>query len=373
MISRFAAALFATGLAASLGACAQSRLIPPAPKSYYVDGAPVSAALQSAPDFSGVVMVGEKGETLFATAQGLADREAGRSLSLFDSWRWASITKMATAILVLQEVDKGALALDITLASQAPEFADHPAGKATLRQLLQHTSGLANPDRGPLDSVGMPQIFSADAAVRAGAGDPCRAAPDAAPGARFDYNNCDYLVLQRVLETTTGEPLRTLIRTRIAEPAGMRGADLFPGNCEESVKGYESPDTPELPANLAAFGAAGALCGPPRALQAFAAAIMSGKLLSAPMRAQMRKSDPALGYAGLGVWAYETKLEGCAEPVALVERRGGIGGIATRLLLAPALERSLLIFSNRADVPLGEIWIGEGLPHALASAAFCKI
>jgi CubicO group peptidase (beta-lactamase class C family) len=359
--------------ALSLTACAKSRLLPPAPKSYYVDGAPVSAALQTSPEFSGVVMVGEKGETLFATAQGWADREAKRSLSLYDTWRWGSVAKMATAILILQEVEKGRLTLDKTLAEQAPEFAGEPAGKATLRQLLQHTAGLANPDRGAADANGAPLPFSADAGVRSDASAACAAPGEAAPGARFDYNNCDYLILGRLLESKTGKSYRDLFRERIVETSAMRGAGVLPRGCEESVKGYEAADKPEAPVNPGAYGAAGALCGPPRALQAFAAAAMAGKLIGQPMRAEMRKSGPAFGYAGLGVWSYEAPIEGCDAPVALVERRGAIGGVETRLLMAPAIERSLVVMSNRADVALGELWTGEGLTFALASAAFCKI
>ncbi|HBK92235.1 MAG TPA: hypothetical protein DDZ68_11245 [Parvularcula sp.] len=359
--------------ALSLAACAKSRLLPPAPKSYYVDGAPVSAALQTAPDFSGVVMVGEKGETLFATAQGLADREAGRALSLYDTWRWGSVAKMSTAILVLQEVENGRLSLDRTLAEQAPEFAGEPAGEATLRQLLQHTSGIANVDRGPSDAAGAPLPFSADASVRMDASKACAGPAEAAPGARFDYNNCDYIVLGRLLEAKTGKMFSELFRERIAAPSGMRGAGVLPGGCEETVKGYAAADKAEPPVNPGAYGAAGALCGPPRALQAFAAAAMAGKLIGQPMRAEMRKSDPALGNAGLGVWSYEAPLDGCEAPVALVERRGAVGGIETRLVMAPATLRSLVIMSNRADVALGELWTGEGLTFTLASAAFCKI
>lgn len=368
---RVCAVLLLSALA--LGACAKSRLIPPPPKSYYVDGAPMTAALQTAPQFSGVVIAGEKGETLFATALGLADRETGRSLSLYDTWRWGSVAKMAAAIIVLQEVEDGRLKLDAALAAQAPEFADHPAGKATLRQLLQHTSGIANIDRGPADAAGVPLPFSADAHLSTDAFEACAGPAEAAPGARFDYNNCDYIVLGRLLEAKTGKTFRDLFRERIAEPAGMRGADTLPGKCEESVKGYETADRPEPPVNPAAYGAAGALCGPPRALQSFAAAAMAGKLIGPPMRAEMRKGDPALGHAGLGVWSYEAPLDGCVGPTALVERRGAIGAVEVRLVMAPAIERSLVLFSNRADVPLGEVWAGEGLTHALASAAFCKI
>lgn len=342
--------------ALSLAACAKSRLLPPAPKSYYVDGAPVSAALQTSPEFSGVVMVGEKGETLFATAQGLADRDSKRSLSLYDTWRWESVAKMATAILVLQEVEAGRLSLDKTLAEQAPEFARERAGEATLRQLLQQTSGVADPDGGAADAIAA-----------------CAAPAEAEPGARFDPNTCYFLILGRLLEAKTGKSYGDLFRERIVAPSGMRGAGVLPGGCDESVKGYSAGDKAEPPVNQGAAGAAGALCGPPRALQAFAAAAMAGKLIGQPMRAEMRKSEPALGHAGLGVLAYEAPLDGCQAPVALVERRGAVGGVETRLVLAPAIERSLVIMSNRVDVALGELSAGESLAFTLASAAFCKI
>jgi CubicO group peptidase (beta-lactamase class C family) len=242
-----------------------------------------------------------------------------------------------------------------------------------LRQLLQHTAGLANPDRGAADAAGVPLLYSADGAVRTDWRAECAKPAEAAPGARFDYNNCDYLVLGRLLEATTGSTYQELFRERIAAPAGMRGADVLFGRCEESVKGYLGADKPEPPVNPAAYGAAGALCGPPRALQALAAAAMAGKLIGEPMRAEMRKGDPAFGFAGLGVWSYEAPLDGCAGPLALVERRGAIGGIEVRMLMAPSLGRSLVLFSNRTDVPLGELWTGEGLFYALASAGFCRI
>jgi D-alanyl-D-alanine carboxypeptidase len=54
-----------------------------------------------------------------------------------------------------------------------------------------------------------------------------------------------------------------------------------------------------------------------------------------------------------------------------VERRGDIGGVQVRNILAPAKHRALVIFTNRGDFEFGEIWQGSGATFALASAAFC--
>lgn len=74
----------------------------------------------------------------------------------------------------------------------------------------------------------------------------------------------------------------------------------------------------------------------------------------------------------LGVWGFSAPLRGCgAGAVALVERRGEIGGIEVRNLIAPALGRALVVFADRSDLDFGELWQGKGLSYTLASAAFC--
>jgi hypothetical protein len=56
--------------------------------------------------------------------------------------------------------------------------------------------------------------------------------------------------------------------------------------------------------------------------------------------------------------------------VKRVERRGEIGGIEVRNLIAPDIGRALVIFADRSDLEFGEIWQGRGLSFELASAGF---
>jgi len=104
----------------------------------------------------------------------------------------------------------------------------------------------------------------------------------------------------------------------------------------------------------------------------FDRALMGEALLKAPEKTLAWTGDPALGYMALGVWAFPAELRGCSGPVDLVERRGDLGGIQVRNILAPGLGRAITVFTNDATVDFGEIWQGQGLTYDLLSAALCE-
>ena len=136
------------------------------------------------------------------------------------------------------------------------------------------------------------------------------------------------------------------------------------------VVGYEGDGRPEPAFELATFGAAGALNGTARDLLAFNHSLVGHRLVSPASTAEMWRGDPRLGYAALGAWSFPAALRGCAEPVRLIERRGAIGGIQVRNVIAP--ERgALIVFTNSAAVEFGEIWQGAGLSDDLLSVALC--
>jgi hypothetical protein len=85
----------------------------------------------------------------------------------------------------------------------------------------------------------------------------------------------------------------------------------------------------------------------------------------------MWRGEPKLGYAALGAWSFPSTLRGCAGPVRLVERRGAIGGVQVRNVIAPEKGRVLIVFTNDEGVDFGEVWQGKGLSHDLLSAALC--
>jgi D-alanyl-D-alanine carboxypeptidase len=360
--------------------------------------------------FDGVVLVGVGDDVAYRKAVGFADREAKIEHRVDESWRWASVSKQVAAVLAMREVEAGSLSLDASIDTWLPDFAAPHAARIRLRDLLQHTSGLPNPDDSPLTADGVPSFYRLPSGEVA-PGDPdqlvaslryCAGAPNAEPGPTFSYNNCDTLVLQAILERVSGLPYAALVEQRLTRPLGLaslrfavaspvaRGKMPKAGGGERSEVGSATSDavsrTPESrispvgyavdgkrepPFDLSTFGAGGALHGSADDLWRFDRALIDGALLDAASMQMLWTGDPALGYVALGAWSFEAPLAGCDGAVALVERRGEIGGIQVRNLIAAKLQAALIVFSNTSATSFGEIWQGSGLTYTLASAAFC--
>jgi CubicO group peptidase (beta-lactamase class C family) len=327
--------------------------------------------------FSGVVAVGGAKSVSYERAVGFADRERRRAHRAEQLWPWASVTKQVAAALVMTEVDKKRLSLDAPLRSFLPEFSGPTGDRITLRHLLQHSSGLPNPIDTPLTKDGVPSFYRERGTAitdKARALGFCSGPPVAEPGAAFSYNNCDTHVVGAVLERSTGKSFAALVRDVAARPLGLKSLrlaqDHAPGGGSDVV-GYEEGRAAP-PMNFAALGAGGALVGTARDLVRLNQALAAHELVSAAATAEMWKGEPKFGYAALGAWSFPARLKGCAEPVALVERRGHFGGVQVRSLIAPALKRTVVAFTNNGDFEFGEIWQGKGQSYDLASAAFCS-
>lgn len=364
----------ATKLATHLAAwalCMLGAVATAAPAAHAIDIA--LAREHAAGRFDGVVLVGRGDAVVYQRAIGLADRAAQRPHTLEAPWRWASVSKQLAAVVALQQVEQGRLTLDSRLDTLLPGFNAPRAADITLRMLLQHTSGLPNPDSAPgfYTAAFTRRSGPVDAALRF-----CSGPPLTEPGERFSYNNCDTLVLQAVLERLTGQPYAQLLQTAIAKPAGLAQLRFIaaPGDTAgaKQPRGYLDANAAEPPINIASFGAGGAVHGTPQDLWRLDRALMQGRLLRPETLRLLWQGDPALGYVALGAWSFPAQLAGCSGEVALVERRGQIGGVQVRNLMAPALNAALIVFSNTAKTEFGEIWQGQGLAHELASAAFCS-
>ena len=304
--------------------------------------------------YSGVFGVSRSGDVAIGTA---GDHRPD------ETWRWASVSKMITAILVLQQVDEGRLALDAVVGTYLPAFPVN-GNRITIRQLLSHTSGLANPDTTPdVNADGMPDFYQAAGDWRS----VCEATPLADPGAGFAYNNCDYLVLGDVLESVSGQTYAELIRTRLVEPLGLSPVGVPSGPRVEAIE--EGVAEPAI--DPASWGPGGGVYGTIEDLLKIDRALIEGRLMSEASRAEMWKGDPASGFAALSVWSYSPDLGACLGQTRLVERYGEIGGVQVRNFLLPDKGVALSVYSNDGGTDFGEVWRGQGLSIDLIRAAAC--
>nr|WP_314446105.1 serine hydrolase domain-containing protein [uncultured Sphingomonas sp.] len=325
--------------------------------------------------FKGFAMVADANRILWQTPRAACPQNApGGDIILchprdpaFQRWPWASVTKQVLAVLVMKQVDVGKLALDTPASAYLPALG--PAGGApTVRQLLQHRAGLRNPEDSLKSADGTPSWYLASDAPLAW----CLAGRGA-PGGEWRYNNCDSLVLGALLRRVTGLTVEQLFERDLKRPLGLSGTAFarWPAPSRPSDPDTAVAITPAEQKVLARFGAAGGLLGTPLDLLAIDRALLGGRLLSPAARDEMWKGDPTLGFMGLAQWSFAAPLKGCAKPVRIIERRGGIGRFQVRNLILPESNRILILFTADEKFDFGEIWEGKGLSHDLLSATAC--
>ena len=122
----------------------------------------------------------------------------------------ASVSKLFTSILAVQQLEGGALELEAKVASYLPEFAGGGKQDITIRQLLTHTSGFRAwiPLYNAPTREGKLQLIWDEAPLNA-------------PGTKYLYSDLNLISLQLVLEKVTGRALDTLLHDEITAPLGM--------------------------------------------------------------------------------------------------------------------------------------------------------
>ena len=291
-------------------------------------------------------------------AAGIADLEGQASLTPRHRFRIGSVTKVFVATVVLQLVGEGVLRLD----DQVGPIAEG----VTLRQLLNHTSGL--PDHaGDLDSLLEPyrrnRAYRQDLTPRA-ALELVHAKPRLfPPGTGWSYSSGNYLVLGLLVEETTGATLREELRARIVEPLGLEATDL-PDAVRPSAdlaRAYLPPDNPLLPdpgpgpvdvTEIQPFGwGGGEMVSTARDVARFLQALLGGELLAPGLRAELLSTvasdwEESVGY-GLGIEEVSSLMGVADSPCGTAWGHLGFSfGYTTIALASETGDRQVVILAN---------------------------
>jgi CubicO group peptidase (beta-lactamase class C family) len=145
-----------------------------------------------------------------------AQRVAMHPDSIFDL---ASLTKVYTTLLVLQQVERGRVDLAAPVVEYLPGFAGPGKASVTVAMLLAHTGGL------PVGATvtGLPTPAARRAAVLA-----TPLVPGGVPGTVFRYSSTGLMVLGQLVEQVTGQPLDEALRTGVTGPLGLRDTGFTP-------------------------------------------------------------------------------------------------------------------------------------------------
>jgi D-alanyl-D-alanine carboxypeptidase len=310
-------------------------------------GDPVRQELQhlvGATTFPGALaeVRGRDGRTRDLTA-GVGDLRTGAKVPVDGQVRIGSNTKVFTSVVVLQLVAEGKVDLDAPVETYLPGLVRGEGidgRRITVRQLLQHTSGLPS----YTDFLDVEHFFD----IRHTYLEPrelldlALAHPaEFAPGTKWKYSNTNYVLAGLLIQKVTGRPVAEELTNRVIRKAGLRHT-YFPAVGDEGIRerhpqGYY-PDESGALRDITILDpswawAAGQLIATPGDLNKFFGALIGGRLLPAAQLEQMRTTVPAQELApgaryGLGLVSFPLSCGGVAwghgGDIPGYETRGGV-------------------------------------------------
>ena len=306
---RLTAAIVAVVLAAATGGCTPGHEPPVQPVS------PDSGYRAMLEDFSkrllddgapAVLIQIRVGGDEWSAAYGVRNLASHFHAEITDPVHVGGITKSMVAVCVLKLAEEGRLELDAPVSTYLPEFnkVTHPPGPVTVRQLLQHRSGMPSVD-GPLyDPATVRQALTtkvslADLLAMAG-----RISWQAKLAQGFEYSNSNYIALALIVEHLTGRRIGEMISTDIIQPLGLSESSMTAAGPPPSsmVHGYIALDRKQLDVTYPAAqidNAAGGMVSSVTDVNTFYRALLQNRLLKPETITQME--SPLYARYGLGV------------------------------------------------------------------------
>ena len=320
--------------------------------------------------FSGAVLVSREGKHLFRQGCGYANRAWGVENQVDTRFRIASISKMFTAVAVLQLVEAGKIGLDTRIVECLGLRETTIPREATIHHLLTMTSGIAD-------------WFDESGDWEANWADLCRRypiylfrrnedylplfvnePPQFAVGEKYGYNGAGYILLGLVIEKVSGVPYFDAIRQRVLALAGMGDSDFvsLDGVHERVAEGYmriadEKKGTSGWLRNIYSTTPEAAADGGATStiddLSRFSRALRQGSLLSPAMTTAMLTPQVSTqeqrfrGYA----WMYGYGCTIILDEDEQIVRWGHTGeedGVSCRLYFYPVQNLDVIILGNQS-------------------------
>lgn len=304
----------------------------------------------------GIAMLIDRGKHTEFFSAGVADVSNRRPPTPFEAFRIASVAKGFNAYLAAKLVDAGALSLDTTLREKIPGVLPAAEG-VKLRELLQHTSGLADYIRAPTfveQLLADPaRYFSPLQLTEFVRDEPL----EFAPGSKYHYSDTDNIAAGMIEEEASGLSYDQLLQRRVFGPLKMRGSSL-PSTVKmprpflhgyDVAPGEKPEDVSEL-INPAGAWASGGIVSTPLDMSQFMRRYVPTVLATSTVEGPFRRGSssppgPGKNMAGLGLFRYET---GCGN---VYGHTGSFPGY--RILVASTADgkRSVVFVANSQIVP----------------------
>jgi CubicO group peptidase (beta-lactamase class C family) len=263
--------------------------------------------------FNGCAFVAVGDKVLLEKGYGVADARGAKPMRADALWDWASITKQFTAAALLRLEAKKKLSLDDPLSKHFKECPKDKA-KVTLRQLLNHTSGIQSGFRNEWKFDGNKRDSLVECVLHL--------PMESKPGEKFEYSNSGYGFAAAVLEQVSGKTWEEFCVEELFRPAGMKDActigwkSLDLGRVPRQERGTKDP-FPYGPVLNWGYRGCGGAVATVREMGLWDRALRGDKILGPAQKKAFY--EPALQDYALG---WTVRRDGVGD---YVEHTGGVG------------------------------------------------
>ncbi|MFD2567564.1 SUMF1/EgtB/PvdO family nonheme iron enzyme [Pseudotenacibaculum haliotis] len=307
--------------------------------------------------FSGTVLVQKEGQIIFHKSFGYANRNSLQANTNNTKYAIASITKLFTSTLILQLVAENKLDLNKSISYYLKDYDEEIGQKVTIHHLLTHTSGIQNCEEKRNDKSNLPDVYSVHDNVEAIIQKYCSGPFVNEVGTAFNYNNGEYILLGKIIETITKKPFSKVLEERILIPFEMKNTGVIAK--KEDLKNLSKPykwlrekktyvKNPDI--LYQNYHASGAMYSNSEDLLKFNNALYQGKLIDSQKLELLLRSYLESRDYGYGLWVRYQTYNKTVSKVA--QRFGRIHGINT--LLSHFIDEDITIIvlanTNKVDV-----------------------
>jgi CubicO group peptidase (beta-lactamase class C family) len=283
--------------------------------------------------------------------KGIADLEYLTFATYNSVYRIASISKPITATAILQLNERGLINLDTDVRKYVPSFPEKK-WKITIRQLLNHTSGIRSYKEGEFHSK--KYYANANEAIKVFAYDSL----NFEPGTKYEYTSLGYTLLAAVVENLTKGSFEDYLVKNIFIPAEMKNTTvdkqklIIPNRVRGYEKNFERKFENAPLADLSIKVAGGGLLSNAEDLLLFSKALLGNKLIS-PKSFEMMTAPTRLKNGSKIDYGFGFALSYEGDSLKTISHTGGGTGFTTMLLIYPKEKIATVHLINISDRNLG--------------------
>ncbi len=305
-------------------------------------------------NFNGTVLIATDGQIDYLKAIGLSNRKHNKLTHTQSKFKIASVSKVFTAVLILQLYEQGKIDLNIPFGNYFPAYKGNAKNYVTIEHLMTYSSGIPD-ESGKLEMKTFQSPLNIDEYIDKY----CSNNIVGNPGDTSIYSNTEYIILTKIIEIVNKKTYETVLKENILNPLKMKNSGLI--NSKKNIKGLvqsysisESTKTvsPDEPYFVENFFGAGAMYSTAEDLLKFNVGIFKNKLLNKVNTTLMIKPNSKLNNVAFGVW-YADGYGTFSKP--FIYRTGGILGACSNWIYTLDDKKVIIVLNNTNGTNLYEM------------------